>query len=141
MKQPNLENLQEWIGKDVISKINTKRIENGGIKRRRKLGTNEMLWIFLQVALYSATINLHEIIKLAIADLNLECKWSVSVPAFCKARMLFSPPAFVCDLGTSCQKDAARLAVKTKTVVGISGKSNRYHDSGFTRMAGTFQKI
>ena len=105
MTKLNLENVQSWIGKELISKINTTRIQNGEIKRQRKLGTTELLWIFLQVALYSATINLHEIIKLAIADLNIGHKWSVSVPAFCKARIFFSPTPFVYDLGTSCQKD------------------------------------
>ncbi len=141
MKQFDLENIKNWIGKEAISKINTKRIENGEIKRQRKLDTTELLWLFLNVALYSATMSLHEIIKLAITDLNLDYKWTVSVPAFCKARMRFSPPPLVCDMGTTCQNDATQLILKTRSVVWISSTGNRYYDSGFTRMVGTFQKI
>ncbi len=105
MTKLDLQSVQRWIGNDLIVKIKTARIQNGEIQRQRKLGTTELLWMFLQVALYSTTMNLHEIIKWAIADLNSEHKWSVSVAAFCKARIIFSPTAFVCHLGAPCQKN------------------------------------
>ena len=105
MTKLDLENVQSWIGNDLISKIKTARIQDGEVKRQRKLGTTEILWMFLQVALYSATMNLHEIIKLAIAEITSGHKWSVSVSAFCKARIAFSPTAFVWNLGASCPKN------------------------------------
>ncbi len=85
----------ELVRAELVNKINKTRIKSGEVVRQRKLGTTEILWLFLNVALYSATINLHEIIKLAIADLNLNQQWTVSVPAFCQARMRFSPQASI----------------------------------------------
>ena len=83
-----------------MKEIDQKRRKNGEIKRKRKLGTIELIWLFLNVAIYSRSISLHEIIALAAADLDQD--WKVSVPAFCKARMHFFPPAFVSSLGASC---------------------------------------
>ena len=95
MNKLKLDNIQKWIGAELVNKINKTRIKSGEVVRQRKLGTTEILWLFLNVALYSATINLHEIIKLAIADLNLNQQWTVSVSAFCQARMRFSPQASI----------------------------------------------
>jgi len=82
MSKLNLDNIHKWIGEEVINEIDKSRRKKGEIIRQRKLGTVETIWLFLNVALYSATMSLHEIIKLAITDLNLDYKWTVSVPAF-----------------------------------------------------------
>jgi len=119
MNKLKLDNIQQWIGTELIEKINIRRKKSGEIARKRKLGTTEVFWLFLNVALYSATINLHGIIKLAIADLNLNQKWTVSVPAFCQARMRFSPQAPLCNMGTSRQKIGIGICHKTKPVAWI----------------------
>ena len=93
MNKLKLDNIQKWIGTELVDKINKARMKSGEVVRQRKLGTTEILWLFLNVGLYSATVNLHEIIKLAIADLNQQ--WTVSTPAFCQARMRFSPQASI----------------------------------------------
>lgn len=95
MNKLNLDNIHRWIGTELVNKINKARIKNGEIVRQRKLGTTEILWLSLNVALYSASTSLHEIIKVGIAELNLNQQWTVSVPAFCKARMRFSPQASI----------------------------------------------
>ena len=102
MKKLEFDYIQKWIGEKLITEIDQKRKENGEVKRKRKLGTIELIWLFLNVALYSASMSLHEIIALAAADLDQD--WKVSVPAFCKARMRFSPQAFLSYLGVSCSK-------------------------------------
>jgi len=91
MKQLKFDCIQKWIGEKLIAEIDQKRKGNGEVKRKRKLGTKELIWLFLNVALYSTSRSLQEIIALAAADLDQD--WKVSVPAFCKARIRFSPPA------------------------------------------------
>ena len=51
MSPLNLDTFNEWIGDDLIATIHNQRIENGEIKRKRKLGTSEQLWISL-ISLY-----------------------------------------------------------------------------------------
>ena len=102
MSPLNLDTFNKWIGDDLIATIHNQRIEHGEIKRKRKLGTSELLWVFLTIALYSSTKSLHEIIKLALTDLNKN--WRISVWGFCKARLRFSPQTSVSDLGAACPK-------------------------------------
>jgi hypothetical protein len=89
MNQPNLAGLAAWIGEDLLTWIGEQRRDRGEVKRHRCLGTTEMLWLMLAVALDTGRTGLHEILRLATARLDL--RWRVSTAAFCKARGRFSP--------------------------------------------------
>lgn len=87
MNSPNIEALMVWVDGELIEKTDRKRKAKGEILRDRKLGTREMLWLMLSVALNTANQSLHEILRLTISQ--TEASWDVSVPAFCKARNFF----------------------------------------------------
>ena len=84
MKKPSLDGLAEWIGADLLEKIDAKRRRAGEIKRTRKLGTAELIWLMLAVSLNTGRKSLHEILRLTTAERGMQ--WNVSVAAFCKAR-------------------------------------------------------
>lgn len=90
MKPPSLHGLAEWIGADLLEQIDARRRQAGEIKRTRKLGTTELIWLMLAVSLDTGRSGLHEILRLATAELDID--WDVSVAAFCKARKRFFPP-------------------------------------------------
>jgi len=85
----DLKYLRSWIGEETLEELCKKRKKAGEIKRRRKLGTVEMLLICLGVAINSERNSLHDIIRHITTDLGIN--WSVSVAGFCKARARFSP--------------------------------------------------
>jgi hypothetical protein len=86
-----LPGLVQWVDRELLAWIERKRRHSGEVKRTRKLGTTELLWLMLAVALDTGSNGLHEILRLATADLAVS--WAVSTAAFCKARKRFSPPA------------------------------------------------
>jgi len=92
MKWLSLTGIVDWIEADLLTWIDSKRKQSGELKRERKLGTVELLWLMLAVALDTGRNGLHEILRLATADLGIN--WHVSTAGFCKARKRFSPPAF-----------------------------------------------
>ena len=98
MNFPKLDGIRKWIGEDLLSSIEADRSAMGEAKRMRKLGTTQRIWLFLNVSSQSASRSLHEIIKMALADLDVQSR--VSVAAFCKARTRFSPTPFASYLGT-----------------------------------------
>jgi len=89
MIKPDLQLLAKWLDPAVVEELDKRRYLKKEWRRNRKLGTLETLWLMLAVSLDTARSSLHEILRLAAADLDI--KWSVSVPAFCKARLRFSP--------------------------------------------------
>lgn len=89
MRQPDLCGLAAWIGEDLPNWVGAQRRDCGEVQRQRRLGTTEMLWLMLAVALDTGRTGLHEILRLATARLSLP--WVVSTAAFCKARARFSP--------------------------------------------------
>ncbi len=91
MKWLPLPGLVDWMDEDLLRKIEQKRREDGEVRRTRKLGTVELLWLMLAVSLDTGKNGLHDILRLATA--NLDINWRVSTAAFCKARMRFSPPS------------------------------------------------
>jgi hypothetical protein len=88
-----LSGLVDWIDSELVARIDDRRRENGEIKRSRKLGTTEMLWLMLAVALNTGRTGLHEILRLATAERGMQ--WSVSVAGFCKARLFFLSGSFI----------------------------------------------
>lgn len=89
MIKPDLNLLAQWLDPEIVGELDRKRRVARECCRNRKLGTLETLWLMLAVSLDTARSSLHEILRLATGDLDI--KWSVSVPAFCKARARFSP--------------------------------------------------
>ena len=87
--KPDLSLLAKWLDPHIVEELDRKRRLKKEWRRNRKLGTLEMLWLMLAVSLDTARSSLHEILRLATGELDL--RWSVSVPAFCKARSRFSP--------------------------------------------------
>jgi len=92
MKWLNLTGIAEWIDSGILEWVDQKRRDDREVVRNRKLGTVDLVWLMLAVALNTGKESLHEILRLATADLGIG--WNVSVAAFCKARKRFSPPAF-----------------------------------------------
>jgi hypothetical protein len=89
MTEPDLQLFAKWLDAGIVKELDRKRRMRKECCRNRKLGTLGTLWLMLAVSLNTARSSLHEILRLATGDLNIE--WSVSVPAFCKARSRFSP--------------------------------------------------
>jgi hypothetical protein len=89
MTRPDLKQFANWIDPLLINTLDQRRYKNKEWRRRRKLGTLQILWLMLAVSLDTQRSSLHEILSLATAQLNIQ--WSVSVAAFCKARNHFSP--------------------------------------------------
>ncbi len=89
----DLSYLKKVLGDGICEKIDKIRKKNGEIKRERTLNTMEIVLLSLGVALYSGKGGLHDILRKIIADTGIN--WSVSVPAFCKARLRFSPAVFL----------------------------------------------
>lgn len=93
MNKPMLSGLVDWIDRGLVARIDDRRREDGEIKRSRKLGTTEMLWLMLAVSLNTGRTGLHEILRLATAELGMQ--WNVSVAGFCKARLFFPCGSFI----------------------------------------------
>jgi len=89
MIKPDLSLLARWLDPEIVEELDTRRRLGRECRRNRKLGTLETLWLMLAVSLDTARSSLHEILRLATGELDI--KWSVSAPAFCKARARFSP--------------------------------------------------
>jgi hypothetical protein len=87
--RPDLNLLAKWLDPGIVEALDRKRREKKEWYRHRKLGTLGTLWLMPAVSLDTARTSLHEILRLATGELNI--RWSVSVPAFCKARSRFSP--------------------------------------------------
>ncbi|MGO9532090.1 MAG: hypothetical protein ACLP3B_13060 [Syntrophobacteraceae bacterium] len=94
MTTPDLGLVAKWLDADIVEALERKRRLSKEWQRNRKLGTLGTLWLMLAVSLDTGRSSLHEILRLATGELNLQ--WSISVAGFCKARARFSPQrAFV----------------------------------------------
>jgi len=89
MTKPDLRMFAQWLDPILVAMLESRRRANNEWRRRRKLATLETLWLMLAVSLDTKRDSLHEILRLATAELGIQ--WSVSVAAFCKARARFSP--------------------------------------------------
>ncbi|MFZ0943836.1 MAG: hypothetical protein WB930_01190 [Syntrophobacteraceae bacterium] len=89
MPRPDLGMLAQWLDPIVVAMLENRRRLKNEWHRHRKLATLETLWLMLAVSLDTHRFSLYEILSLATADLGIQ--WTISVPAFCKARARFSP--------------------------------------------------
>ena len=89
MTKPDLQTFAQWLDPALVAELENRRRLKKEWRRRRKLATLETLWLMLAVSLDTQRSNLFEILRLATGQLGIQ--WSISVPAFCKARARFSP--------------------------------------------------
>lgn len=89
MTKPDLRTFAQWLDPDLVTELESRRRLKNEWHRRRKLATLETLWLMLAISLDTHRSSLFEILRLATGQLGIQ--WSVSVPAFCKARKRFSP--------------------------------------------------
>ncbi len=103
MIKPDLQLLARWLDSATVEALDKRRRLKNEWRRSRKLGTLETLWLMLAVSLDTARSSLHEILRLATGELNID--WSVSVAGFCKARSRFSPGRPVLVAWKTCITD------------------------------------
>ncbi len=89
MTKPDLQTFAQWLDPGLVADLENRRRLKKEWHRRRKLATLETLWLMLAVSLDTHRSSLFEILRLTTGQLGIQ--WSVSVPAFCKARARFSP--------------------------------------------------
>ncbi len=89
MTKPDLQTFAQWLDPGLVGDLENRRWLKKEWHRRRKLATLETLWLMLAVSLDTHRSSLFEILRLATGQIGIQ--WSVSVPAFCKARARFSP--------------------------------------------------
>ena len=89
MPHPDLQLLSLWLDPALVTALENRRRLKKEWHRRRKLATLETLWLMLAVSLDTHRASLYEILRFATGQLGIQ--WSISVPAFCKARARFSP--------------------------------------------------
>ncbi len=97
-----LEKMREWLGGGIIEEISSARRKSGESRREGKLGTAEMIFLFLSVALNTEKKSIHEILRQCSFDSGEE--WSVSPAGFCKARARFSPQPSAHALRMACRQ-------------------------------------
>ena len=107
MPQPDLQLFAHWLDPALVTALDRRRRLKKEWRRRRKLTTLETLWLMLAVSLDTHRSSLYEILRLATGQLDIQ--WSVSVPAFCKARARFSPRSFILATWRSGLSDASKV--------------------------------
>ena len=133
MINPDLHLIAKWLDPAVVEALDKKRHLKEEWRRNRKLGTLATLWLMLAVSLDTARSCLHEILRLATGDLDI--RWSVSVPAFCKARSRFSPGgAFVATWPTNIAATKS-LRERAQSMAWIATACRRQDKSGITRIS------
>ena len=139
MKLPDLQMLAHWLDPALVATLETRRRKKKEWHRRRKLATLQTLWLMLAVSLDTQRSSLHEILRLATGQLGIQ--FSVSVPAFCKARARFSPqrPIMVAwRIGIAITN---RLQPSAPPLAWFTSACRRQDNSGFTRVAVSLEAL
>lgn len=139
MNRPDLSGLAAWIGADLLASVAKERRDRGEVQRERSLGTAEMVWLMLAVALDTGRSGLHEILRLATARLDLP--WEVSTAAFCKARGRFSPQASARPARAPGTAALSPAREQSRHVEGLHAQSHRQGHAQSSRLAGTVQEV
>ena len=130
MKLPDLQMLAHWLDPALVATLETRRRKKKEWHRRRKLATLQTLWLMLAVSLDTQRSSLHEILRLATGQLGIQ--FSVSVPAFCKARARFSPQRPIMVAWRIGIAIASRLQPSALPLVWFTSDCRRQNNSGFT---------
>jgi hypothetical protein len=133
MPQPDLRMLAQWLDPVLVAMLENRRRLNNEWRRHRKLATLETLWLMLAVSLDTHRFGLYEILSLATAELGIQ--WTISVPAFCKARARFSPGRSLLAAWHTGIKAAKNLQRRAHPLEGIAAACRRQDNSGITRIS------
>lgn len=139
MKQPDLRMLSQWLDPVLVTTLETRRRLKKEWHRRRKLTTLQTLWLMLAVSLDTQRSSLHEILRLATGQLQIQ--WSVSVAAFCKARARFSPQRPIMAARQIGFAIAERLHASALPVAWVTPGCRRQDNSSFTGVSISFQAL
>ena len=139
MKLPDLQMLAHWLDPALVATLETRRRKKKEWHRRRKLATLQTLWLMLAVSLDTQRSSLHEILRLATGQLGIE--FSVSVPAFCKARARFSPQRSIMVAWRIGIAIAKRLQPSPPPLAWVTSNCRRQDNSGFTGVSISFQTL
>jgi len=139
MKQPDLQMLAHWLDPALVATVETRRRVKKEWQRRRQLATLQTLWLMLAVSLDTQLSCLREILRLAAGQLGIQ--FSVSVPAFCKARARFSPQRSIMVVWRISIAIANRLQPSALPLAWITSNCRRQDYSGFTGVPISLQTI
>ena len=139
MKLPDLQMLAHWLEPALVSTLDARRRKKKEWQRRRKLATLQTLWLMLAVSLDTQRSSLHEILRLATGQLDIQ--FSVSVPAFCKARARFSPQRSIMVVWRIGIAIANRLQPSAPPLVWVTSYCRRQDNFGFTGISISFQAL
>lgn len=133
MQQPDLRMLAQWIDPILVAMLENRRRLNNEWRRHRKLATLETLWLMLAVSLDTNRFSLYEILRLATAELGIQ--WTISVPAFCKARARFSPGRSLLAIWNTGIAAAKSLQRRARPLERIATACRRQNNSGIARIS------
>ena len=139
MKLPDLQMLAHWLDPALVATVETRRRKKKEWHRRRKLATLQTLWLMLAVSLDTQRSSLHEILRLATGQLGIQ--FSVSVPAFCKARARFSPQRSIMVAWRIGIAIAKRLQPSPPPLAWFTSNCRRQDNFGFTGISISFQTL
>ena len=139
MKLPDLQMLAHWLDPALVATLETRRRKKKEWHRRRKLATLQTLWLMLAVSLDTQRSSLHEILRLATGQLDIQ--FSVSVAAFCKARARFSPQRPIMAAWRIGIAIANRLQPSAPPVAWFTSNCRRQNHSGFTGVSISLQAL
>ena len=133
MKKPDLQLLAQWLDPVTVAALETRRRKKKEFHRRRKLATLQTVWLMLAVSLDTRQSSLHDILRLATGQLDIQ--FSVSVPAFCKARARFSPQRSIMVVWRIGIAIANRLQPSAPPLAWVTSNCRRQDHPGSTRVA------
>ena len=133
MPRPDLRMLAQWLDPILVTMLENRRRLKNEWHRHRKLATLETLWLMLAVSLDTQRFSLYEILRLATAELGIQ--WSVSVPAFCKARARFSPGLLELVIWLTGLAVAKSLRRRTHPLARVAVAGRRQDNSCPTRIS------
>ena len=139
MKLPDLQMLAHWLDPALVATLETRRRLKKEWHRRRKLATLQTLWLMLAVSLDTQRSSLHEILRWATGQLDIQ--FSVSVPAFCKARARFSPQRSIMVVWRIGIAIANRLQPSAPPLAWVTSYCRRQDNFGFTGVSSSFQAL
>ena len=133
MPRPDLRMLAQWLDPILVAMLENRRRLKNEWHRHRKLATLETLWLMLAVSLDTHRFSLYEILRLATADIGIQ--WTISVPAFCKARARFSPGRSILAAWHTGIAAAKSLQRRAHPLERIAAACRRQNNPGIARIS------
>jgi hypothetical protein len=121
-----MDRMIEWIGAGTIDEISAARKKSGEIRRERKLGTAEMIFLFLSLAFNTERKSIREILRQCSFDSG--GGWSLTPAGFSKGRARFSPRASAQAVRNPCRKARSTAPTGKGQMEGIPPGLRRQDD-------------